>query len=362
MSLGKAGVSPAASRGTESHRDPGWPRTWLRWSWLRSTRYCCGSSSASSPLISATTRVTLSSAKKNWESRRGSERCGKSRGMMVIPHLHVLLQRDPKSPIPTVPEGSDLTDPQTPTRAGTWDLPRQPWLRPGSAALPTTRASVSPGAEQDEQAQPHPGSFGTDPRLAVNTGKGPPESPPLLPPAPPRGTPTAPLSARDHRSPWITPTGVVRGLRRCRAQEGGPGATPPVSPWVGGAIGGGQRAAWRVPQLCRRPAPRARRSPTGRVGTGHRPGGGSERCPPSPGTGTTRPLLDGPVLCDGKGEGASAVGRDGFHRRLFFPVSIPASNSRLHPRLSSPGSSPRSPTFRGQGHPSASHSPRAFPE
>lgn len=121
-----------------------------------------------------------------------------------------------------------------------------------------------------------------------------------------------------------------------------------------------RRAAGSMARPAALPPPGSPRPPLADGAGRHRapPGGGSERCPPSPGTGTTRLLLDGPVLCDGKGEGASAVGRDGFHRRLSFPVLVPVSNSRLHPRLSSPRFlSPRSPTFQGQGHPSASPQP-----
>lgn len=225
----------------------------------------------------------------------------------------------------------------------------------GVPPSPPTRASVSPGAEQDEQAQPHPGSFGTDPCVAVNTGKGPRESPLFLLPLHPEGSPAPPCS-RDGRSPCTAPTGLARGFRRSPGREGGPGGIAPVSPWVGGAIGGGQRAAWRVPQLCRRPAPRARRSPSGRAGTGHRPGADPSGVRPVPAPGrpvrssTDRFSVMGRVRVrlpwGGMGFTAGFLSRSGFLSQI--PGCIP----------SSPLPVPRSPqpTFAGTG------TPQRFPQ
>lgn len=131
----------------------------------------------------------------------------------------------------------------------------------GAPPSPPTRASVSPGAEQDEQAQPHPGSFGTDPCVPVNTGKGPPESPRFL----------LPLHHEAPRPPPLLPgwpqlldrpDGLVRRLRRSRAQGERPGSTSPRS-HLGSAEpsaeGSGQHGASRSSAAARLPAPAARR-------------------------------------------------------------------------------------------------------
>lgn len=196
----------------------------------------------------------------------------------------------------------------------------------GVPPSPPSRASVSPGAEQDEQARLHPGSVGTDPCAPVNTssgersagsprrGPGSPEgrSSPRLSPIRPRGqrvggdpgesprpesgrrpdgrraarccplllAPAAPPGPDAAFSSRTAPGGLRRpSCARCRrsprAAVTGRGAAP-ARPR---ALTLGRRSQRRraagsmaLPKLCRRPAPRARRSPTGRAGTWHRPG------------------------------------------------------------------------------------------